>query len=220
MDLGPIVAPPWGFLDFCAREPGQCPTSRAVAEARTGAGPRSDYWRMLFASIEPASYGRSRRPAPAVVTAERPVSQEFGQAAQREVLATTPQVLKTLGKVNRKVNGRIRSVSDSEAYGVSDFWALALDRPGRFGDCEDYVLEKRRELMRRGYSDKVLSIALVRTRWGQDHAVLLVNTDRGEMVLDSLSPWISPWHETGYSWTSRQSPLDPSVWIAVSARAG
>ena len=219
MGLGPQVAPPKGFLDFCAREPGQCPQRQdQAAPAASTNQPNAEYWRLLFASLEPAASGRAkgqRQPGPRQTMA--PVAGPAADQSDRQVVATSRKVLKQLKAVNRDVNGKIRSVSDREYYGTNDYWALALNGRSRFGDCEDYVLEKRRALKAQGYADDVLSIALVRTQWGQDHAVLIVSTSEGELVLDSLSPWISLWSETGYIWTARQSPLDPAVWLAGPA---
>jgi len=215
MELGPKVAPPRGYLDFCSRAPSQCPSQAKDLEDGASAG--SNYWRMLFASVEPASYGRSRRPSdrPGPVGRQpAPAAAPSAQDGQRRTVVLTPVAWRQLNDVNRQVNARIRSSSDRETYGVNDYWALALERNGRYGDCEDYVLEKRRALRDSGYSDEVLSIALVRTGWGQDHAVLLVSTDRGELVLDSLSPWVSSWRDVGYTWMARQSPLEPGAWVA------
>ena len=48
---------------------------------------------------------------------------------------------------------------------------------------------------------------MVRTRCGEGHAVLLVATDQGALVLDSLSPWIVGWQEAPYAWVG--SPASP-----------
>ena len=60
-----------------------------------------------------------------------------------------------------------------------------------------------------------LTIAIVRTRQGEGHAVLLVATDQGEYVLDNLSPWAMPWRQVGYQWLKRQAPGQPLTWVSI-----
>lgn len=47
--------------------------------------------------------------------------------------------------------------------------------------------------------------------------MLLIDTDKGAMVLDNLSPWIRRWDQTPYTWIARQTPGDPLTWRAVGA---
>ena len=81
---------------------------------------------------------------------------------------------------------------------------------------KDYVLEKRRALIAEGVPAANLSIAIVKTPRGETHAVLLVATDRGELVLDSLSDWIQPWWKVRYTWISRQAPGQQLSWVAIN----
>ncbi len=117
-------------------------------------------------------------------------------------------------RINREVNRAIRHREDSAIYGRPDQWALG---EAGVGDCEDYALAKRAALIQAGVPARALSIALVETRRGESHAVLLIDTDKGAMVLDNLSPWISRWDQTPYSWIARQTPGDPLTWRAVGA---
>lgn len=121
---------------------------------------------------------------------------------------------KAVKAANRLVNRSIRRGSDATVYGAPDYWQAGL---GGRGDCEDYVLTKRRVLIERGIPAEALSIALVRTRWGEDHAVLLVATPDGEYVLDNLSPWIDRWDAVDYDWRQRQLPGDVFNWINLTA---
>jgi predicted transglutaminase-like cysteine proteinase len=133
----------------------------------------------------------------------------------------TPARWRELNEVNQVANARITPDSDDRIYGRSDYWALPLESdPAPSGDCEDYVLEKRRALRQKGYPENLLSIALVTTGRGEKHAVLLVQTDQGEVVLDNLSSRIVSWRDTSYRWVSRQSPSDPGVWVTGSGRPG
>lgn len=125
-------------------------------------------------------------------------------------------VWKQVRAVNRQVNRAIRHQADQKTYGSEDRWIVPENGRGR-GDCEDYVLTKRRALIEGGVPATALSIALVRTSWGEDHAVLLIATDEGDFVLDNLSPWISRWDQVDYEWLRRQAPGRVFDWIDMTA---
>lgn len=119
-----------------------------------------------------------------------------------------------LQRINTQINRSIRRSDDYAAYGRADYWAAGVDHVRR-GDCEDYALAKRRALIEAGAPGEALSIAIVRTFRGEMHAVLLVATPQGEVVLDNLSPWILPWNEAPYQWLDRQAPGAPTQWVHV-----
>jgi predicted transglutaminase-like cysteine proteinase len=122
-----------------------------------------------------------------------------------------------LRQINAFVNRAIHPAKDLEVYGVKDWWVAPISMGLRpLGDCKDYVMEKRRELIGAGLPSRALTIALVRTAWGESHAVLVVATSQGDLVLDNLSPDIRPWDRTPYAWEARQSAEDPLVWLAVA----
>jgi predicted transglutaminase-like cysteine proteinase len=121
-----------------------------------------------------------------------------------------------LNRVNRSVNRRIHQASDISNYGKPDYWQAPEGNNAR-GDCEDYVLAKREALIASGVPAAALSIAIVETRWGESHAVLLVAGDTGEVVLDNLSAWITRWDRTDYSWRERQAPGSVFEWVSVAA---
>lgn len=121
-----------------------------------------------------------------------------------------------LARVNAIVNSAIRPQTDGASDGVSDgannaagdTWSLAPQS----GDCEDYALTKRSQLLRLGWSsgDLLLATATVPGRGG--HAVLVVRTQFGDYVLDNLREEIMPWEKAGYSWSRIQSPENPMYW--------
>ena len=84
-----------------------------------------------------------------------------------------------------------------------------------YGDCEDYVLLKRRMLIEAGWPRSALLITVVRDRKGDGHAVLTVRTDKGEYILDNQNDKILPWSDTGYRFVKRQSQSDPNTWVAL-----
>jgi predicted transglutaminase-like cysteine proteinase len=115
-------------------------------------------------------------------------------------------------RVNRFVNERIKPLTDLEQYGVVEKWTYP---ESGYGDCEDYVLLKRRMLMQLGWPRAALLITVVRDKKGDGHSVLTVRTNRGELILDNQVETILPWAETGYRFTKRQSQSDPNIWVSL-----
>jgi predicted transglutaminase-like cysteine proteinase len=127
----------------------------------------------------------------------------------------TPNLWSLLNRVNGQVNGAIEQRTDMANYGREDFWNTPLEEGRHAGDCEDYVLEKERALIEAGMPRRALNIAVVTTRWGESHAVLLVATSEGEYVLDNLSPWLVTWRQAPYHWVRRQLDGDAFSWAMV-----
>jgi predicted transglutaminase-like cysteine proteinase len=119
---------------------------------------------------------------------------------------------KELVHINRTVNETITPVTDLEHWGVVERWNYPEDG---YGDCEDYVLLKRRMLMQAGWPRQALLITIVRDKRGDGHAVLTVKTDKGEFVLDNQEGEVRLWSETGYRFVKRQSQADPNTWVAL-----
>jgi predicted transglutaminase-like cysteine proteinase len=114
--------------------------------------------------------------------------------------------------VQHEVQNTVEQVTDQEHWGVSEKWDYPSD--GR-GDCEDFVLLKRKMLERSGLSESALLITVVRLPDGSGHATLLVRTDHGDFVLDNLSNKVSSWAERGYSYVKRQSAENPNQWVML-----
>ncbi len=131
--------------------------------------------------------------------------------AARDVVFT-PKVWADMVKVNAWVNETIKPVTDLEHWGVVERWSYPDDG---YGDCEDYVLLKRRMLIKAGWPRSALLITVVRDKKGDGHAVLTVKTDRGEFILDNQESKVLPWNETGYRFVKRQSQSDPNTWVML-----
>ena len=116
-----------------------------------------------------------------------------------------------LESVNLAVNQTIVPVTDLAYYRVEEVWAL----PTSHGDCEDYVLLKRKTLIERGWPTGSLLVTVVFDEAGDGHAVLLVRTDRGDLVLDNKVDAIRAWYDTAYQFVKRQSAVDPNRWVSV-----
>ena len=120
-----------------------------------------------------------------------------------------------LVRVNNWVNETIKPLTDIEHWGVVERWSYADDG---YGDCEDYVLLKRRMLMRLGFPREALLVTVVRNQKNQGHAVLTVTTDKGDYVLDNQNRNILLWSETGYRFIKRQSQANPNVWVSLGGQ--
>jgi predicted transglutaminase-like cysteine proteinase len=119
---------------------------------------------------------------------------------------------KQLTFINDWVNQTIKPMTDLNHYGVIEKWTYPDDG---YGDCEDYVLLKRRMLMQAGWPREALLITVVRDKNGDGHAVLTVKSDRGEFILDNQVSDIVLWSDTGYRFVKRQSQSDPNVWVSL-----
>lgn len=124
----------------------------------------------------------------------------------------TSALWKELIAVNDTVNTTIKPDTDMNIYGVEEYWNYPDS--GR-GDCEDYVLLKRRDLMQKGWPAGSLLITVVRQTNGDGHAVLTVRTDRGDLILDNLEGRIKLWNETDYQFIKRQANLDSGLWVSI-----
>jgi predicted transglutaminase-like cysteine proteinase len=128
----------------------------------------------------------------------------------------TPSRWNTLVAVNQAVNTAVSPATDQEMFGKAEVWSYPTEK----GDCEDFVLLKRRELISRGWPTGALLITVVRQSNGDGHAVLTVLTDRGDLVLDNLQAGIKVWNQTDYQFVKRQSEFNSGKWVSIEdARA-
>lgn len=115
-------------------------------------------------------------------------------------------------EVNRSVNAAVAPITDLELYGKPEVWAYPSANKG---DCEDYVLLKRRTLVEHGFPESALLITVVRDENNEGHAILTVRTDKGDFVLDNKRRDVVRWAETPYTFVKRQSEKNPLVWISL-----
>ena len=133
-----------------------------------------------------------------------------GRRVQR--VAVTQNMWAKLQSVNATINGSIAPVSDAELYGEAEFWTYPVDA----GDCEDYLLLKKRQLEKLGFDSGALLITVVLDEKNEGHAVLTVATEQGDYVLDNRRNDILLWADTGYTFLKRQSQKDPRAWVALT----
>lgn len=119
--------------------------------------------------------------------------------ARPEEIAYSRQLLITLQRVNDEINGSVVYVT-----GPNDAWRPAEST----GDCEDIALAKRERLMAMGYPPGALRMTVGRIPGGA-HAVLSVMTNRGSLIMDSVSPKVASeiWYRSrGYDLVARAWP--------------
>ncbi|WP_170844625.1 transglutaminase-like cysteine peptidase [Aliiruegeria lutimaris] len=128
--------------------------------------------------------------------------------------ARSPELGK-ISAVNRKINRSTREISDDAQYRREDHWALPSRRGG---DCEDFALLKKRELIGMGYAPDRLLLTTVLDRAGRPHAVLVARTENGDFVVDNLRDTIKPWNKTGYTFLRMQDPSAPHRWVSLNVK--
>ena len=136
----------------------------------------------------------------------------LGGTTRKVVLDT--ENWKILHEVNNYSNKSVKPVTDNELYNVPEHWTF----PTNAGDCEDYVLQKKRYLEGLGFPAETLLITVVLDEKGLGHAVLTVRTDRGDFVLDNMRDDIRAWNATGYTFIKRQSQDNPQLWVSLTNR--
>lgn len=92
---------------------------------------------------------------------------------------------KMAAQVNTLMNSK-RYINDQANYGTSDYWATPVEFFKRGGDCEDFAIAKYTALRALGVPENRLRIAIVQDQQKNiPHAILIVYTDQGAMVLDN-----------------------------------
>jgi predicted transglutaminase-like cysteine proteinase len=226
LPAGRQIPAPTAFLEMCSRSPADCQQSTQPEATRIMSLARQalvEKYELAFAHLSGDSV---RDPVPGAVAS--PQWPRFTDNRQGDTTPTSApaadytridldsDVMATLKAVNNRVNRTLIADTDARVYNVNDYWdAPALTRGAR-GDCEDFALSKRRLLIEQGIPAAALSLAIVRTRFNEDHAVLVVSTKQGDFVLDNLAYKIRPWQKTRYYWVSRQAPGDDLGWVSLA----
>ncbi|CCF00781.1 putative transglutaminase family protein cysteine peptidase (plasmid) [Sinorhizobium fredii HH103] len=133
-----------------------------------------------------------------------------GTGRGRETVVLGPEKASELKQVNAAVNARVRERSDRANVGKDDDWRV----PARYGDCEDFAIAKKRELLKRGWPASALLLTVARFRGG-GHTVLTVRTSEGDLVLDSQTNSVRDWSRTPYQYLARQSQSNGRLWERI-----
>ena len=182
-------------------------TSMAEATGTTGEiqskVPKTDY---------ASTYGKALPPVGFVnFCARNPQECKTGKGKSLR-LAMSPERWNLIYQVNTYVNGKIAPVSDQDLYGEPEYWAFPTDA----GDCEDYLLLKKRYLEGLNFPPSALLITVVLDEKNEGHAILTVTTDEGDFVLDNRRNEVRRWSDLDYTYLKRQSPRDPKAWVALT----
>jgi len=119
--------------------------------------------------------------------------------------------LRLLDQINRRINAAIVPSRKNYDGNADAIWAIAP----RNGDCNDYAVTKRHELLRQGLASSAIRLSVVKTTDGAGHLVVVVATTKGDIVLDNLTDEIRLWEETDYRWLKIQSKNDPHYWVGL-----
>ncbi len=154
------------------------------------------------ASLPAAASGDARAPYAWTDFCKRMPSECQVDISEPERIEMTPKLWKTILGVNCKANRDIEPVTDQDHWGVVDHWDIPTDGKG---DCEDYVLLKRKRLADMGLPRRAMLVTVVIDEENAGHAVLMIRTDRGDFILDNKRNAILPWSQTGYVYVKRES---------------
>lgn len=181
-------------------------------------------WTGIFGVIASLVFCSAAQALPARMTITGPTNQpighyefckqyadECGANSAGDPLELNETNWKQILEINYTVNSAVEPLTDDEIYGVEERWTY----PGVAGDCEDYVLLKRRLLIEAGISPSDLLITVVLQPNGEGHAVLTVRTDRGDFVLDNMRDKVLLWSETEYRFLKRQSERNAGKWVKL-----
>lgn len=119
----------------------------------------------------------------------------------------TPAKLTLLRSVNSRVNNAIEPYMPDGP----ETWVINPDK----GNCHDYAVTKRHELIRKGWPAASLRLAVAYTRSGIGHLVVIVRTTEGDLVLDNLTEKIVAWNRSGLRFVSVEAGDKPRVWYAM-----
>jgi predicted transglutaminase-like cysteine proteinase len=111
-----------------------------------------------------------------------------------------------LRSVNKQINNTIIPA-------LAEEWLLAPS----VGNCKDYAITKRHELMLKGWPSRALLLSEVALSSGEHHLVLVVRVKGADLVLDNLNDDVRSVAATcgEYSWVKIQIPQNPNFWKKV-----
>jgi predicted transglutaminase-like cysteine proteinase len=132
-------------------------------------------------------------------------------SARVERIELTSEKLELLNRINSDVNAAIAPTVKGYGADLHDGWSIAPNT----GDCNDYAVTKRHDLIEQGLPAHDLRLSVVKTSSGIGHLVLVVATTKGDLVLDNLTETIRPWQSTDYHWLKIQSATDAKFWYEV-----
>jgi len=141
--------------------------------------------------------------------------QRYAQRCKYEPKASGVQLTRSVWdqvvNINYNINATVRPMTDMEIFGVEERWELPTDA----GDCEDYVLAKKRELSRLGFPPGAMRVTVVYDANDGGHAVLTLVTDQGDFILDNNNNKVLRWQEAELTYIKRQKPGNLMRWESL-----
>ena len=131
---------------------------------------------------------------------------------RRRNIALTAEHWEELNSINRQINRDIVA-KVTPGNGTFEEWLIAP----QFGDCKNYAITKRHELLASGWPSRAVLLSEVIVPDGEHHLVLVVRTKEGDLVLDNLDANIRSVAMTypDYQWVRIESPQNPKYWASV-----
>ena len=154
------------------------------------------------ASLPAEASGDARAPYAWTDFCKRTPSECRVDTREAERIELNSKLWKTIVAVNNNANREIEAITDQDHWGVVDRWDIPTDGKG---DCEDYVLLKRKRLAEAGIPRRAMRVTVVIDEDNAGHAVLMIRTDRGDLILDNKRNAILPWSQTVYTYVTRES---------------
>lgn len=116
----------------------------------------------------------------------RPANQDVIRSWRNGLAALSGKPLVEMASGVNDLMNRVRYIGDNRNWGKSDYWETPVEFMTRGGDCEDFAIAKYASLRALGVPESLLRIAIVKDlEKGIPHAILIVYTDQGPMVLDN-----------------------------------
>jgi predicted transglutaminase-like cysteine proteinase len=133
------------------------------------------------------------------------------EAREIDRIDMNAEISGVLKRVNHDVNTTIAATVKNYGSDLRNGWTIA---PAS-GDCNDYAVTKRHDLIESGLPARALLLSVVKTASGTGHLVLVVATSSGDIVMDNLTDAIRPWKSTSYRWLKIQSSTDARFWYEI-----
>lgn len=128
-----------------------------------------------------------------------------------EGVALTNERWQELWRIDHEVNQEISP--DAKLGPGTEQWKIAP----LYGNCHDYAVTKRHDLLALGWPPSDLLLAEVLLPTDEHHLVLVVRTSEGDLVLDNLNSDLVPVAATygRFKWLRIQTPQNPYYWARV-----
>lgn len=118
----------------------------------------------------------------------------FNRGSDREVIENIRsrishlqgQSISAMASQVNDIMNNVQYITDARNYGQTDYWATPVEFMKRGGDCEDFAIAKYTALRALGVPEDRLRVMILQDQQKNvPHAVLIVYTEKGPMLLDN-----------------------------------